>query len=114
MRDVFAGAALVALGLALVPLAGCPAAERPPAPVDLCVAECGKVAAKACSEGECTRGCELILDRLVEREGSGVVACVARSRRRCTDTAWAECAALVGAHADGGPPALVPPDPLDD
>lgn len=102
------------VGALLVGTLGCPAAAPPPRPVDLCVEQCQKVAASACSEGECARGCEMILDRLVEREGPGILACVAKSRRRCSDTAWSECAALVGLHADGGPPALPPPDPFDD
>jgi len=100
--------------LVLALASGCPAPASPPGPVAVCAARCEKEAAKACSESECVRGCELVLDRLVEREGATIVACVARSRRRCSDTAWAECASLVGVHADGGPPALPPPDPFDD
>lgn len=102
---------LSAVSLAIV---GCPAASRPPHPIEQCAEVCHKKAGAACSEAECARGCELVLDRIVERESSHVVACVARSRKRCTDTAWAECAALVGPHADGGPPALPPPDPFDE
>ena len=37
---------------------------------------------------------------------------MARASRRCGDVVWAECAAKVGVHADGGPPALSPPPPL--
>jgi hypothetical protein len=95
-------------------VAGCPAAARPPHPIEQCAEACHKKAAAVCSEAECARGCELVLDRIVERESAHVVACVARSRRRCTDMAWAECAARVGPHADGGPPALPPPDPFDE
>ncbi|HRG98646.1 MAG TPA: hypothetical protein PLR99_20480, partial [Polyangiaceae bacterium] len=84
-----------------------------PHPVDTCAATCAAKAGAACSEAECARGCELVLDRVVERQAEGIVACVARSRRRCTDAAWAECAALVGPHADGGPPPLPPPDDFE-
>jgi hypothetical protein len=52
-----------------------------------------------------------VLDRLVEHEGDHVIACIARHRGPCDDRAWAECGTLVGAHADGGPPA--PPPPKD-
>lgn len=105
--------AWLASGLALAALAACPAPARPPHPVDTCAATCAAKAGAACSEAECARGCELVLDRVVERQAEGIVACVARSRRRCTDAAWAECAALVGPHADGGPPPLPPPDDFE-
>lgn len=81
--------------------------------VEKCARECEKKASRSCSERECTRGCEFILDRLVEKEGSNVLACVAKMPRRCTDVVWAECAARVGAHADGGPPAPPPPQEED-
>jgi hypothetical protein len=54
----------------------------------------------------------MILDRIIERETHHVIACVARQTRRCADVVWAECAANIGAHADGGPPG--PPPPADD
>lgn len=73
---------------------------------------CTTKAQRNCSEAECNRGCEMVLDRLVERETENVVSCVARRPRRCTDIVWAECAAMIGPHADGGPPA--PPPPADD
>ena len=53
-------------------------------------------------------GCEFILDRLLEKEGDNVIACVARRSRRCSVVVWADCAAHVGPHADGGPAAPVP------
>jgi len=111
MRDLALAMLLLPVGLALF---GCPAAARPPNPIEQCTALCQSEAGKACSEPECARGCELVLDRIVERETKGIVACVGKSRRRCSDTAWAECASLVGPHADGGPPALLPPDPFDE
>ncbi len=74
-----------------------------------CEARCA-ARATACREDECRRGCNLILDRLVERLGEPIVACVAGSRSRCDDRVWAACAVRVGPHADGGPPAPPPPD----
>ena len=56
-----------------------------------------------------------MLDRLAEGEGDRVIACVAKSSQRaCTDRAWAYCAARVGPHADGGPPAPPPPSDAED
>jgi hypothetical protein len=108
-----ASVALVALiGFGWVPLGACNAMEPSNKPVDTCVRACKTRAARSCTEGECMRGCEFILDRLVEKEGDNVIACVARTPRRCTDVVWADCAARIGVHADGGPPA--PPPPRDD
>ena len=36
------------------------------------------------------------------------MACVARTPRRCSDVVWADCAAKIGVHADGGPPVALP------
>lgn len=89
---------------------GCGRAVEPAnRPVDKCVATCAKRASRECSEDECRRGCEFILDRILEKEGDNVLACVARTPRRCTDVVWADCAAKIGIHADGGPPAPAPP-----
>lgn len=82
-------------------------------PIDTCVRSCKSRASRNCSEGECMRGCEFVLDRLLEREGDNVIACVARRPRRCTDTVWADCAAHIGVHADGGPPPPPPPQEED-
>ena len=91
-------------------LLSCRAAFEPSnKPVDACVASCNKRASRQCSEGECNRGCEFILDRLVEKETNNVIACVAKNQRRCTDVVWADCAVRIGVHADGGPPAPGPP-----
>jgi hypothetical protein len=68
--------------------------------------------ARSCARSQCSRGCNLILDRLAEHEGAGVIACVARDGGRCDERAWAHCGAWVGAHADGGPPE--PPPANDD
>jgi len=93
---------------------GCGRAVEPEnRPLDRCTASCAKRASRQCSEDECRRGCEFILDRIIEKEGDNVVACVARTPRRCTDVVWADCAAKIGIHADGGPPAPAPPSDED-
>ena len=39
-----------------------------------------------------------------------MIACVAKNKdHACNDRAWAYCAARIGVHADGGPPAPAPP-----
>lgn len=81
------------------------------APIARCDRACADVA-KHCSWSECRRGCEFILDRLVEREDGNVVRCVGRRKPTCGDRVWAYCAARVGAFADGGP--AVPPGIPDD
>lgn len=107
---------VVLAGLAvavLAPMAGCGRALEPAnRPVDGCVRSCQRRASRQCSLAECERGCEFIIDRIVEKEGDNVLACVARNQRRCSDVVWADCAARVGVHADGGPPP--PPPPRDD
>ncbi len=90
---------------------GCRAIAPENAPVSRCQKNCVQ-SAKQCSERECTRGCEFILDRLVEREDGNVVRCVATKKTKCGDRLWAYCAARIGVHADGGPP--VPPGLPDD
>lgn len=101
------------LVLVLGPLA-CRVYEPANKPLDNCFKTCSEEAKRNCSEDECRRGCEFILDRLVEREGKNVIACVARGSRRCTDTVWADCAVRVGVHVDGGPGAPLQPQDLDD
>jgi len=96
------------LGLAFV-APSCRIADPANRPVDACIAKCNAKLSRQCTEGECTRGCEFILDRLVEGETDPVLACVGKFPRRCSDPAWAECAAHVGVHADGGPPPPPPP-----
>ncbi len=93
-------------------IAACRAVDPSNRVVESCEAKCNRQISRECSEAECNRGCEFILDRLVERETDNVLACVAKRARRCTDVVWAECAARIGVHADGGPPA--PPAPKDD
>jgi hypothetical protein len=89
---------VVALGLC-----GCPAAAPPRGPEQDCVEACAS-RAHQCGEVQCARGCNLVIDRLVERQGEPVLACVAASTGACDDRAWARCATRVGPHADGGPP----------
>lgn len=90
---------------AAVIVISCHALEPSNRPIDACRASCAKRASRSCSEAECARGCEFILDRLIEREMNNVLACVVRTPRRCTDEVWADCAARIGVHSDGGPPA---------
>ena len=97
---------VAALGLAWLAPA-CHSMAPANGPETTCRTSCHAHAARTCDARECSRGCELILDRVVEREGDAVIACVARSTRGCSDTVWAECAAHVGSLADGGPPAPV-------
>lgn len=97
--------------IGLVPFA-CRVFEPSNRPLDTCRHSCVAKAGRECSEHECERGCEMILDRIIEREGDRVIACVASRARRCGDVVWADCAAHVGAHADGGPPA--PPPPVEE
>jgi hypothetical protein len=106
--------AFVVLGIfGMVALGACGRVYEPSnKPVDACVHSCERRASRQCSDDECRRGCEFILDRLVEKEQDNVVACVAKNARRCTDVVWADCAVRVGVHADGGPPA--PPPPPED
>ena len=105
--------AMIGILLALLPGAtACRALDPSNKPVDACVQACNARASRQCSEAECARGCEFVLDRLVEREMVVVVGCVARSARRCADVVWAECASHVGVHSDGGP--LQPPPPAEE
>ena len=83
-------------------------AQSPGGPEATCAAACATRATR-CTQTQCARGCNLILDRLAENEGGRVLACVAASAAACDDRAWARCATRVGPHADGGPPAPPPP-----
>ena len=124
MRAATASTHWPALGVLLALVAGCDpifAAISPSAPafpdseaegpLTACEAACGAKAA-ACSREDCRRGCGIVLDRWVEREGEHVVRCVATAKPRCDVWAWSACAARVGPHADGGPPP--PPEVTDD
>jgi hypothetical protein len=101
------GAGLLAV-LVVAPLA-CRVFEPSNRPLDGCRRTCESKAKRQCSDAECERGCELILDRVLEREGDHIITCVASTARRCSDVVWADCASHVGVHADGGPPPPPPP-----
>lgn len=111
LRTALATSVLVALAALAF---SCRAVEPKNRPLDTCEASCKARASRQCSEDECARGCEFILDRIIEREGDNVIACVARGNRRCSDVVWADCAARIGVHADGGPPAPPPPPEEDE
>ncbi len=98
--------------LLVIAAVGCMAESPPRGPEATCVKACSS-RARYCTERGCRRGCNLVLDRLVEKEGDHVVSCIERNRR-CDDRAWAECATLVGPHADGGPPPPPPPKAFED
>ena len=101
--------------LCFVALVACRASDPPNRPEETCARACAERARAVCTEGECERGCRLALDRLVEKEGERVLSCVATAKnRRCNDLLWADCAARVGAHADGGPPPPSKPKTDDD
>jgi hypothetical protein len=83
-------------------------AESPPlGPEEACAKTC-TLRATQCAPSECRRGCNLVLDRLLEHEASAVLACIEHEKAPCDDRAWARCASHVGIHADGGPPAPPP------
>jgi hypothetical protein len=97
----------------LLALAGCNSTSPPSGPEATCAQAC-EARAPACKSHECDRGCNLILDRLAEGEGDRIIACVAKGTTACNDRAWAHCAARVGPHADGGPPAPRPPSDIEE
>jgi hypothetical protein len=109
-RRIRLSAALRACAAALAVMAVSCQAEAPPrGPEEACAKACS-IKAKNCTIHECERGCNLVMDRLLEHEGGLVIACIER-QKTCDDRAWSHCATLVGPHADGGPPA--PPLPKD-
>lgn len=102
------------LSLLALTLLACRALEPSNRPLDVCRRSCERKAKLQCSHAECERGCEFILDRLIEREGDRVIDCVASGQRRCSDVVWADCATRIGPHVDGGPPAPPPPAEEED
>lgn len=82
-------------------LVGCRETAAPPGPELACVEACKREMGH-CDHMRCGRGCNLVLDRLVERERPQVFTCVSRAKS-CDDSAWAECATHVGNYVDGGP-----------
>ncbi len=117
--------------LAIAPLlalaiCACPGAAPSHVPLARCADACAERAKARCDRAACERGCAFVLDRVVEREHLAVIDCVAaRSESatpegsprdewrdaKCADREWAGCAAQIGVHADGGPPA---PPPVDE
>ncbi len=89
------------VGLMLGHLLGCRETAAPAGPELVCVEACKK-GMDHCNENGCGRGCNLVLDRLVERERSRVFACV-DAAKSCADSTWAMCATRVGNYVDGGP-----------
>jgi hypothetical protein len=100
------------IALSVLSAIACNAHDAPRTPEETCIAACTDRAPR-CSDGDCRRGCSLTLDRLIEREQEGVIACVAKATVACDDPLWAKCGTRIGAHADGGP-AAPPPSPEDD
>ena len=108
-------------------IAGCPADSVVHQPERKCADACEARAKARCSDEACSRGCAFILDRILENEHLAVIDCVAKRTgasatrdgdpkdewrdAKCGDREWAECAARIGVHADGGPPA---PPPVDE
>jgi hypothetical protein len=92
-------------------LTACNAHDAPTHPEEACAVSCTAKVTK-CTADECARGCNLTLDRIVEREEDHVLACVAGAHTPCNDSTWSACATDIGPHADGGPPA--PPPAPDD
>jgi hypothetical protein len=110
MRVARAVPAVLAAALVAVACAPSVPARGPEA---RCAEACANRAPR-CGKAACARGCNLVIDRLVEREGEGVLACVAAGTGACDDRTWARCAARVGPHADGGPPPPPPPQDYED
>lgn len=96
---------VAALAFGALALSACP---EPRTPEAKCSAKCEKDLGPKCDDKACERGCLFVLDRLVENEGDNVLACV-KTANACDDKVWADCAARIGVHADGGPGAPAPP-----
>jgi hypothetical protein len=110
------GVRRVSLAVALTVLlvsAACNSTSPPSGPEATCAQAC-EARAPGCKSAECGRGCNLVLDRLAEGEGDRIIACLAKTNHACNDRAWAHCAAWVGVHADGGPPAPPPPSDFEE
>lgn len=94
-----------ALAVSILTMAACHSMVPPNPPEQTCETACRERASSVCTTDECAKGCNFVLDRVIEHEAKVVVACMARSTRGCTSTVWAECAVRVGPRVDGGPPA---------
>jgi hypothetical protein len=92
-------------------LVACQGSSTPRTPEETCRAVCA-TRVSACDRDGCERGCNFVLDRLIENQLDPILACMSGGGS-CEDKAWARCSVRVGPHADGGPPAP-PPPPEDD
>jgi hypothetical protein len=108
------GVRRVTLAITLLFAAGACNSTSPPSGPEATCAQACEARAPGCKSLECGRGCNLVLDRLAEGEGDRIIACVAKTASACNDRAWAHCAARVGPHADGGPPAPPPPSDIEE
>ncbi len=88
-------------GLVFGLLSACREIAAPPGPELACVEACQN-AIDHCNNNGCGRGCNLVLDRLVERERAQVFACVSAAKT-CSDSTWAACGTHIGNYVDGGP-----------
>jgi len=95
------------VGAAVASLVACAHVHFPSHPEDACVPACSSRAPR-CGAMGCVSGCMLAADRFVEHEGEQVLTCVEKSDAACDDTLWADCAARIGVHLDGGPPSPPP------
>jgi hypothetical protein len=96
------GARTAAIAIVWLVFSACHAQNASTSPEEACARAC-ESRARGCSELQCRRGCAFVIDRLIEREQTSVLACVGTSKA-CDDEAWARCAVRIGPHADGGPP----------
>jgi hypothetical protein len=94
--------AALALVACVVAACGQPRTEPPAAGLEAWCADTCVASAHACDAPKCAHGCRLLLDKLVEREGGRVLACVAKASA-CDDATFAECAVRSGPYVDGGP-----------
>lgn len=101
----------VLVSLVLQVLLACHTASPPRTPEQTCRAAC-ESRVRACDDDGCERGCNFVLDRLIENQLEPIMACMGASAS-CEDARWSTCAVRLGVHADGGPPAP-PPPPEDD
>jgi hypothetical protein len=102
------------LGLGLVAVVGgCVVVSPVPGPEARCTDAC-RATASACQDWQCARGCRFVLDKLVEREGANVLACVAKAKPACSDHTFADCAVRTGPNTNGGPPPPKPPSDEDE
>jgi len=119
MDPLAIGARRTAAALLFAGATACAPQAPPTGPEELCIRAC-ETRVAGCTPRACRRGCNLAVDRLLQREGDGLLACVSRTgglpsgEPACSERVWARCATLVGPYADGGPPAPPPPRDFED